>query len=626
MPLIKRCIEPVNISRVHVGDEKNELECVTNHTLANVIRQLSSLSRHAEDMFGELLTEAGRFYHRANRLQDRVDRLKVKVTQLDSTVEEVSLQDINMRKPFRSSIIKDQQVIKVESRPHAISTIYQHCDEPPPLQKLNKFREDRKDSMKFYTDPSYFFELWRNEMERDAAEMQRRKKGHRRKQPKRQAETRQIREIRNRNEEIQNQRMGKEFVQDLDPSVRKRTTSEKRSPSRPNSLELQNNMVPPMNGPEGNSRSASQQQYLQQQQLKQQDSMYGRANGPVHTGPANPAYMANNASHYHEPPAYSHNQHGHHAEPMQGQFNSTEQAKQVHDHSPALTPTKRGPGPQRNVSIVSSPRPSQPPPAPPGAMGNKSGNSSRESLPPPPPPPSEQMAQMNMRTNSPIHLVNPPAGQRDSPLRQREISQSPLQAHTTKSSTPDSMDLPPPPPSPTDTQTPGTPSSMASMPPPPPTPPLHDLHNGGAPPPPPPPPLPVAGNELVMKQNGPDHLPNGTIPSAVPPGLVAPQQDDVSVLSSTSSATGSSGSTLPVEEAVRDERSDLLYAIREGIKLRKVERQQKDEQRRHTASSHLDVQSIMEQAFENRRRALEANDSEEEEDDDEPDGEWSDEG
>ncbi len=50
--------------------------------------QLSSLSAHAEDMFGELFREANSFFHRANRLQERVERLKVKVTQLDSTVEE----------------------------------------------------------------------------------------------------------------------------------------------------------------------------------------------------------------------------------------------------------------------------------------------------------------------------------------------------------------------------------------------------------------------------------------------------------------------------------------------------------------------------------------------------------
>lgn len=44
--------------------------------------------KHAEDVFGELFSEANTFYVRANGLQDRIDRLAVKVTQLDSTVEE----------------------------------------------------------------------------------------------------------------------------------------------------------------------------------------------------------------------------------------------------------------------------------------------------------------------------------------------------------------------------------------------------------------------------------------------------------------------------------------------------------------------------------------------------------
>ena len=92
MPLIKRIVEPVNLSRGIVAPEiTNELECVTNNTLANVIRQLSTLSKHAEDMFGELFEEANSFFERANGLQERVERLKVKVTQLDSTVEEGNL-------------------------------------------------------------------------------------------------------------------------------------------------------------------------------------------------------------------------------------------------------------------------------------------------------------------------------------------------------------------------------------------------------------------------------------------------------------------------------------------------------------------------------------------------------
>ena len=47
---------------------------------------------------------------RAQELQARIDRLAVKVTQLDSNVEEVSLQDIHLRKAFRSATTFDQQV------------------------------------------------------------------------------------------------------------------------------------------------------------------------------------------------------------------------------------------------------------------------------------------------------------------------------------------------------------------------------------------------------------------------------------------------------------------------------------------------------------------------------------
>lgn len=44
--------------------------------------------RHAEDIFGELFKEANSFCLRMSHLQERVDLLAVKVTQLDSTVEE----------------------------------------------------------------------------------------------------------------------------------------------------------------------------------------------------------------------------------------------------------------------------------------------------------------------------------------------------------------------------------------------------------------------------------------------------------------------------------------------------------------------------------------------------------
>lgn len=49
---------------------------------------VSVVGKHAENVFGELFNEANTFYTRANSLQDRIDRLAVKVTQLDSNVEE----------------------------------------------------------------------------------------------------------------------------------------------------------------------------------------------------------------------------------------------------------------------------------------------------------------------------------------------------------------------------------------------------------------------------------------------------------------------------------------------------------------------------------------------------------
>ncbi|KAM9836391.1 actin-binding protein WASF3 [Aulostomus maculatus] len=181
MPLVKRNIEPRHLCRGALPDGvTSELECVTNSTLAAIIKQLGGLSRHAEDIFGELFNEANSFYLRMSSLQERVDQLAVKVTQLDSTVEEVSLQDINMRKAFKSSTIQDQQVVSRTSVPNPVVEMYHRCDKPPPLNILSPYRDDKKDALKFYTDPSYFFNLWKEKMlqaTEDKRKEKRRQKG-----------------------------------------------------------------------------------------------------------------------------------------------------------------------------------------------------------------------------------------------------------------------------------------------------------------------------------------------------------------------------------------------------------------------------------------------------------------
>ncbi|KAF7706543.1 wiskott-Aldrich syndrome protein family member 3 isoform X3 [Silurus meridionalis] len=218
MPLVKRSIEPRHLCRGALPDRvSSELECVTNSTLAAVIKQLGSLSRHAEDIFGELFKEANSFCLRMSHLQERVDLLAVKVTQLDSTVEEVSLQDINMRKAFKSSTIQDQQVVSRASIPNPVIEIYQCGDKPPPLNILTPYRDDKKDALKFYTDPSYFFNLWKEKM-LQATEDKRKEKRRQKEQQKQVEEpgreVKKVRKARNRRQEWNVLAYDKEFRPD----------------------------------------------------------------------------------------------------------------------------------------------------------------------------------------------------------------------------------------------------------------------------------------------------------------------------------------------------------------------------------------------------------------------------
>ncbi|XP_053552434.1 actin-binding protein WASF3-like, partial [Bombina bombina] len=231
MPLVKRNIEPRHLCRGTIPDGiTSELECVTNSTLAAIIRQLSSLSKHAEDIFGELFNEANVFYIRANSLQDRIDRLAVKVTQLDSTVEEVSLQDINMKKAFKSSTTQDQQVVSQSSVPNPVRDIYNTSDKPPPLNILSPYRDDKKDGLKFYTDPSYFFDLWKEKMLQDTED--KRKEKRKQKEQKRvdgtTREVKKVRKARNRRQEWNIMQYDKELRPDnrLSPNVYQVASSE----------------------------------------------------------------------------------------------------------------------------------------------------------------------------------------------------------------------------------------------------------------------------------------------------------------------------------------------------------------------------------------------------------------
>ena len=142
MPFKKYLVEPINVSECEIPrEERNELECLSNLTMANLIRQLSSLGHHANSIFADLSKDAQNIASRTHSLSARIERLHLKVSQLDVQTEEVSLADCHNRNQFKSSNSNRlDQVLARSTMPEAMRILYENADPPPELYKLNAYR------------------------------------------------------------------------------------------------------------------------------------------------------------------------------------------------------------------------------------------------------------------------------------------------------------------------------------------------------------------------------------------------------------------------------------------------------------------------------------------------------
>ncbi|ENN71312.1 wiskott-Aldrich syndrome protein family member 3 [Dendroctonus ponderosae] len=563
MPLPKRVIEPVHITRGTLPEDlplPSELEGVTNGTLANTVRQLSSLSRHAEDLFGELARDAQQLNDRSNSLQARIDRLAVKVTQLDSTVEEVSLQDIHMRKAFKSSTIFDQQIFSRATMPTAMQETYNSCDRPPPLDKLNCYRDDGKDGLKFYTDPNYFFELWRAEMLNDtekAIHDKGRNKGHRTARGTAdggqggRGHKKRVRQPHNTREKH------KQIATEHGEYIMPQNTIYRTPQQVSNHYQHEVDGFPP-----------DQEQLVRRPNSIEIRRSYQREQ-EVSDVLSPPSLYQNNSRvlNYEDHNPYQHGMYG------QGPLSSES--------------LYAGGTPTRSKS-----RPSQPPPAPPSNQSTPTAgtptrsrgfSSARDQLPPPPPPPE---------------ATSPPPNGLPPHMMQQRMPESP---HRSSVSTPEPpltsppsnhiQDLPPPPPVPTEQVLPTRQTSPPkqnnnSM----------NLNSGvasphlsvvAAPPPPPPPPMPMNSVQA-------------------PPGGLVMNGELIRALSSLPKLTPVKDRVLgKLAPPLADPRNDLLKAIRDGIKLRKVEKSEQRQEVDRGVNGLHDVASILA-----RRVAVEFSDSE----------------
>ncbi|GIY95793.1 wiskott-Aldrich syndrome protein family member 3 [Caerostris extrusa] len=491
--------------------------------------------------------ESSSIVARANSIQGRIDRLAVKVTQLDSTIEEENLCLLLCEKPTCCVI-----------NPHL-------------LDKLNPYREDGKDGLKFYTDPNYFFDLWKQEMLKDTEKM---------------LHDRGKKEI----HENQNQRIRPECKKHR-KSRQPHTSREKYRQNMP-AKEVEAINYYPYGGAISRLGNHIQPdaQAIRPNSLELHSSYFNRQQVPYSEGtkpqypPPPPAYTEHPISpqqHYPPPP-----------------YVAATPEKQV--TSPSDTPT-------RNIYRINSLRPSQPPPAPPPiSSGSSSGSSTptvsigtpssgasryrnhaqRDNLPPPPPPPvvASQTESSQVESASPTFVKEPEDSKVSTPsssnsprdnkpeppaenVEKQSISPKSVSASSNSSSsktsldktvdevtTVDEVDLPPPPPLPqingNDVKAPIITQITTTQ--------LKEQISN--PPPPPPPPLPPL-EDLVL-----DIAENGSIS----------EHQNIEVVSITSESASETSSVSKFSEHYdgktklsghNDGRSDLLAAIREGIKV-----------------------------------------------------------
>ncbi|GBL64779.1 Wiskott-Aldrich syndrome protein family member 1 [Araneus ventricosus] len=510
-----------------------------------------------------------------------------------------------MRKAFKSSIVYEQQVVSRESMPAAMRETYFMCDKPPPLDKLNPYREDGKDGLKFYTDPNYFFDLWKQEMLKDTEKIMHdrgKKISHSKEIP-----------------ENPNQRIRPECKKHR--KSRQPHASKEKYRQNMSSKEVEAINYYPYGGAVSRLGNHIQPdaQAIRPNSLEIHSSYFSRQQVPYSEGtkpqypPPPPAYTEHPISpqqHYPPPP-----------------YVAATPEKQI--TSPSDTPT-------RNIYRINSLRPSQPPPAPPPiSSGSSSGSSTptvsvgtpssgtsryrnhaqRDNLPPPPPPPvapasespasptAKESQESKVSTPSPIHSPKDKTEATEN-VEKQSVSPKSVSAHSSNSSAKsspdktvdeviavDEVDLPPPPPLP---QTNGSEDEVKA--------PIITQNATTQPevqvpsaPPPPPPPLPPL-EDLVL-----DIAENGSIS----------EHQNIEVVSITSESASETSSVSKFSEHFdgksklsghNDGRSDLLAAIREGIKLRRVE-DNKQKEVEKSAPLH-DVASILA-----RRVAMEFSDS-----------------
>ena len=115
----------------------------------------------------------------------------------------------------------DQQILCQNTRPPAIITLYDKAIAPPAIIKLNQYRDDGRDGMTLYTDPSFFLLTWSSEMQKKEENKKEDKRLKRAERRRKRDDTRNVqipREVKRLRDIKKQNAKGEEFNPDYNPN------------------------------------------------------------------------------------------------------------------------------------------------------------------------------------------------------------------------------------------------------------------------------------------------------------------------------------------------------------------------------------------------------------------------
>lgn len=129
MPFPVHPITPTAMSKAVVPDNiGNEFDCVANHTLAQAMRQMVSLLKQADDIFGGLESQCAAINDATKNIVKRVSHIEVIVNKMDAKNEKIPSGDLatfsKLQTHFKREYQTDKELFTQDNRPQAIVTLY----------------------------------------------------------------------------------------------------------------------------------------------------------------------------------------------------------------------------------------------------------------------------------------------------------------------------------------------------------------------------------------------------------------------------------------------------------------------------------------------------------------------